>query len=149
MVTSAMVISKEMRDAGWSLHQALHDANFPFTAMFWAEFDEEDWRIFLATPLPNPQNPENPYQRLIPILDSLSVNGERVLEGDDLYLIRPEARIVSELRRRYGTETGDRRGVRRISLSPSEAYVYEIKAEDAASQTEVLAKNAPVLAGAV
>lgn len=132
MVTNTLVeLPREVREAGWNLREALHKAQFPFTAMFWAEFLEDNWRIFLATPLPDEQRPEDPYRWLRTILYTLSEDDREALALSDIVIVRPEARIVSEVRRRYGVVQGDRRTTRRFLLSPNEAYVYELREPDA------------------
>ena len=102
--------------------------------MFWAEFDENDWRIFLATPLPDRERPEDPYRQVSDVLYA-SPEVKAMLDLSDIVIVRPEARVVYEMERRYGHVVGDRRVVRRLSLSSSEAYVYELRP----NEQEVLA----------
>jgi hypothetical protein len=128
MVTSALVtLPREARDAGWRLWEALKLApELQIKAMFWAAFDDDDWRIYLATPLAATEGPRKVYTLLREIVKDIPDSELNGLDLNDVVVVNPQERLVKEIQGRYSHVEGDRKSVRRISLSPDEAYVYYI-----------------------
>jgi hypothetical protein len=128
MVTNALVnLPSEAREAGWHLWDALqNEPDLQIAALFWAEFDEADWRIYVVTPLVNERGSGPIYGALREIIARIPEDETHGLDVSDIVVADPEERFVREIRRRYGPTVGDRRTVRRLALSAEEAYVYYI-----------------------
>ena len=65
MATNSLVtITKEIREAGWHLYNTLTKNNFPLNGLFWAVSDDEQWRLFIITPLLGDNKVTNVYERI-------------------------------------------------------------------------------------
>lgn len=128
MVTNALLtLPTEAREAGWRLWDALRVLpDLPIVAFFWAEFDESDWRLFLATPLVATVGQRSVYGVLQTVLGQIPEDELHGLSLFDIVVANPEERMVRAMQRRYGHTEGDRRTVRRLSLSSEDAYVYYV-----------------------
>ena len=123
------VLVRDYRDAGWDLLEQLASARFPVTAAFWQYLPEsETWRLFLATPLVDEVGSIVAYTRLQTLLNQIPTQAADLFSVMNISLISPHSDQIAELRKRYGPIEKDRSRVRRISLSPDEAYVYLLTA---------------------
>ncbi len=129
MVTNALVaLPSEARAAGWNLWDAIHSSpDLQVTALFWAQFDEDDWRIYLASPRVAAEGQRVIYRQLQQIMDKLPEEDLHGLELSDIVVTTPDDRVVREMGPPYGAGEGDRRTIRRLSLSAEEAYVYHLE----------------------
>ncbi len=106
--------------------------------LFWARFDENDWRLFFVVP------PEKSEAEIYIWLRSVLPSNEEAEQSDvflltstDIAVIGSNWRIVQEVREwarsRYGTQDGsvadDESPARRISLSDHDAYIYYLAPE--------------------
>lgn len=138
MVKDELVITKEKRESGWQLLRAAQQVNIPVLGLFWARFDENDWRLFFVIP------PDESTIAIYLWLRSVLPGSEEADQSDiflltsaDIAVIGSNWRIVGEVRDwarlRYGTNDGsvadDERLVRRIRLSDSDAYIYYLAPE--------------------
>lgn len=139
MATSTLVtISKEMRESGWQLYKLFQANDFPIDGLFWAVFDDAEWRLFVVTPLSEEKGPIFVYDHLQTLLpDFLTPESEDAFLYDNIKVVGRNARIVKGVRDwargRFGHEDGsvegDARVIRRVSLSQNEAYVYYLAPE--------------------
>ena len=140
MVGNAMVtIEKNLRDSGWELLRRIQKANIPLAGLFWAEFSEGDWRLYVVSPLVDTEGTGRVYELIRPLFPIETENGKdgEVVTLDDLNITTPRNRTVlgarDWARARYGTADGsvadDERIIRRISLTPSDAYIYYLAPE--------------------
>ena len=119
------VLVRTEREAAWKLLEALEKERFPMTAAFWQYLpDAETWRLVIATPLVDEIGSIAAYTRLQMALNQLP---EEISEGfsvANITLLGPDSEQLMKLRKRYGAVTWERSHIRRISLSPEEAYIY-------------------------
>lgn len=128
MVTDTVVtISEEMRNVGWFILDKLEKNSFPVDAMFWSDFYEEDFRLFLVTSLVDSQGIGKTYDLLSDMFKDSHLDSEFGFSVYDINLIGLAHPKIDQVRRRYGVVPSDRRWVRRVSLSAGGAYVYCLK----------------------
>lgn len=137
MVSSAMVtIPQQSIDSGWRLLRHLQKSGLPLDGLFWAEFSDGDWRLFVVSSDTSRKVLETVFDYLPDPQDKEAVIRE-ALSFMDISVIRPESDIARGARdwarRRYRTPDGsvadDERIVRRVSLTPSDAYIYYLAPE--------------------
>jgi len=131
---TVVTIEKTLRDSGWELLRRIQAVGMPLSGMFWAEFDENDWRLFIVTPLIDEEGAGAVFKALRPLFPLTVVSGKdgEIVTMDDLNPISPDDPTTRGARdwarRRYGTEDGsvadDEDIVRRVSLTPNDAYIY-------------------------
>ncbi|WP_395140709.1 hypothetical protein [Armatimonas sp.] len=122
-----MTISEEMRNVGWFLLDKLNLAQFSIDAMFWSDFDEGDFRLYLATPLVDSSGTLFTYELLGKIFAENHLDSEWGFAIYEVTLIGLKHPKLAEIRQRYGSVPPDRKWVRRVSLSSGGAYVYFLK----------------------
>lgn len=138
MDTDTLVVTKAMRDAGFQLLQTARQQGVAVLGLFWAQFDDRDWRLFLV--VPEGQSTPNTYLWLHTVLadDAEAEQSEEfVLSPASIAVINPNQSDVRNVRKwaklRYNTDDGsvadDPRIVRRVSLSPNDAYIYYLAPE--------------------
>jgi hypothetical protein len=134
MVTDTLVtISEEMRGVGWFLAEKLGEAQFPFEAMFWSDFYEEDFRLYLASSLVDQQGLRITYDALSKVFEANHLDSEWGFPVYNVTLIGMSDPKLFSVRQRYGSVPLDRRWVRRVSLRAGEAYVYCLKPQGSSS----------------
>jgi hypothetical protein len=125
MVTDTVVtISEEMRTVGWFLLEKLKEANFPAESLFWSDFDEGDFRLFLVSSEVDDNGVRVAYEKLNKIFEKNSIDSEWGFSMSNVMIIGSQNQKFIEIRRNYKNISEDRKFVRRISLHSGEAYVY-------------------------
>ncbi len=121
------VLVKDEKEAAWEMLEGLRNAEFPMDAAFWQYLpDVESWRLFIATPLVGEQGPIAAYTRLQTELNRIPA----VADGfsvTNISLISPASEQVARLRKTYGPVENHPARVRRVDLSPDEAYIYFLR----------------------
>lgn len=138
MDTDTLVVTKAMRDSGFQLLQMARQQGISVLGLFWAQFDDRDWRLFLVVPAE--ESVINVYLWLHSALaDDLEAeqSDEFVLSPASIAVVDPLQSDVRNVRKwakmRYGTEDGsvadDTGVVRRVHLGPNDAYIYYLAPE--------------------
>ncbi len=119
------VLVKPQRDAAWQLLDALRSKQFPMKAAFWQYLpDAETWRLVIATALVDEVGSISAYTKLQILLNELPDDISEEFSVANITLLSPAAELVNKLKKRYGSVLPDKRIIRRISLSPDEAYIH-------------------------
>ncbi len=128
MVTDTVVtISDEMRTVGWFLWEKLKEAQFPVEALFWSDFEEGDFRLFLASSEIDNHGIRSAYEKLSQIFEENHIDSEWGFSISDVTLTGIDNSKLLEIRRVYKSVPENRNFVRRVSLHAGEAYVYFLK----------------------
>ncbi|MBC7807946.1 MAG: hypothetical protein H7145_17595 [Akkermansiaceae bacterium] len=133
MDTDTLVVTKAMRESGFQLLQTARQAGIPVLGLFWAQFDDRDWRLFLV--VPTEKSTVDMYFWLHAVLaDDMEAeqSDEFILSPASIAVVNPNQSDVRNVRKwaklRYSTEDGsvsdDANVVRRVHLTPTDAYIY-------------------------
>ena len=116
---------RDAREVGWQLLEELKKAQFPMNAAFWRLLpDSESWRLFIVTPLAENQGPLKAYMTLQDLLQKIPEEIAGAFSVWDITLLSPSSSQAKEYRKRFGKTEWNRARIRRLDLSPEEAYVY-------------------------
>lgn len=135
IATSMINLSREVRDFGWKLLEKIQqEKDFPITGLFWGEFTEGSWRLFLATPLAATIGTIAVYGRLEEMLKSILPEYCEEVDLADIVVTNPKQMRVRQAiawaKGRYGSAEvpADRNVVRRAYLESYEFYIYTLSA---------------------
>jgi hypothetical protein len=96
------IISDNRVEQGWKLIVELDATNFPLKAAFWAPVGEdEEWRLFIATPLVDQEGPLKAYELIQSALLKLPPPGRSFtpqLELTDISVIGLEDELFKEVK---------------------------------------------------
>ena len=133
MDTNTLVVTKEMREQGWDLLDKAKKQGQVVLGLFWGQFDEGDWRLFLVIPAEQSALPTYTWLRVALPSDLEAEQSETfLLSPTAIAVVSPNYGIVKSAhewaRSRYETLDGsvadDPRLVRRVSLEASSFYIY-------------------------
>ncbi|MBC8138362.1 MAG: hypothetical protein H8F28_20990 [Fibrella sp.] len=119
--------------SGWQLLQKARQAGMTVSGLFWAQFEDRNWRLFLV--VPDGQSTPDIYLWLHSVLpESRETNqsDELLLSPASITVIGPHCHIVQEVRQwanshkvmGEGFVTEDESLVRNPQPSPCDAYIY-------------------------
>ncbi len=119
------VLVKTETSAAWKLLEALRGKDFPMTAAFWHYLpDAEVWRLVIATVLVDSVGSIAAYTKLQSLLNDLPEDISEEFSVANITLLSSASEQLTKLRKRYGNVPFDKSYIRRVSLSPEEAYIY-------------------------
>jgi hypothetical protein len=138
VLVESLTLPTEYREAGWALADLLltkHEMHI--VGLFWAEYDEADWRLFLVSPRAyeaNSQEFENELEVLISGLQIAHSDLNRRENAhplwDHLLVANPTNPAVRRVYQAYGEVPMDSKMVRRFVLGPGDAYIYFLNSLD-------------------
>jgi hypothetical protein len=109
---------------GWFLLEKLKESEFPVESLFWSDFDEGDFRLFLVSSEVDNYGVRLAYEKLNKIFEQHNIDSEWGFPVSNVMLIGLGNQKIIEIRRIYKNMSEDRRLVRRVSLHSGEAYIY-------------------------
>ena len=116
---------KSQIEDGWKLLDALKQKQFPMTAAFWKYLpDAETWRLVIATEKVDDPGPIAAYTKLQTLLNELPNDISEEFSVLNITLLSPKAEQIKQLKEQYQSVPWKKAFIRRISLSPDEAYIY-------------------------
>lgn len=125
MATATLV--KDYREAGWEFLKELKNKQFPYRSAYWRFLsDSESWRFYIATDLVDNIGIDGAYGKLVEILRGMDHDLKEVFSVLNVTLKSPNSEDLKALEKRYGKMKPDRKLIRRIEISPEEAYVYQL-----------------------
>lgn len=121
---TAVLVKTQIQEAS-KLLEALKERNFPMTAAFWQYLpDAETWRLVIATRLVDETGAISAYTKLQTLLNDLPDTTTEDFSVANMTLLSPAADQLKNLKKRYGHVPPGGSYIRRISLSPDEAYIH-------------------------
>ena len=128
MVATALVeVSRDVREAGWAFLNAIQSEGIECRGLYWAEFEENDWRFFVISDLASVIGMRAYREKLQPAVDTLSQEQQNVLYSYGLVPISDRDFRVQDVQRHYGSVPTDQRFMRRLALTSGEAYVFFLR----------------------
>ncbi|GAB4469556.1 MAG: hypothetical protein OHK0029_42220 [Armatimonadaceae bacterium] len=129
MVTTTLVeVSESVRRAGKELLKTIDELGIDCQGLFWKAFSENDWRFFIVSQRVATEGIRSYLLDLHRAVDSLSEQDRQVILSYGTVPVHPGELVVRELIGRYGNVVEDRM-VRRIVLSPEEAYIFRLNVD--------------------
>ena len=121
---TAVLVKTQIQEAS-KLLEALKERNFPMTAAFWQYLpDAETWRLVIATRLVDETGAISAYTKLQTLLNDLPDTTTEDFSVANMTLLSPAADQLKNLKKRYGHVPPGKSYIRRVSLSPDEAYIH-------------------------
>jgi hypothetical protein len=125
MATTTLV--RDYREAGWEFLRELKVKQFPYRSAYWRFLpDSESWRFYIATDLVDSIGIDGAYGKLVEIMREMDHDLKEVFSVLNVTLKSPNSEDIQVIERRYGKMKPDRQLIRRIEISPEEAYVYQL-----------------------
>jgi hypothetical protein len=131
--------SKSAREWGWRLLEYLrHRQDVTLVGLFWAPFDDVEWRLFIAveyTAVLGPREVRDILRSFLPSEAEAEDSDDYLLTIADTVVVGPHDHSVREARRwaaaRYGDQSVEpfRDVVRRASLGWGETHIYYLAPE--------------------
>jgi len=124
---AAATLVKDYREAGWEFLKELKLKQFPCRSAYWRFLpDSESWRFYIATDLVDNMGIDGAYGKLVEIMRGIDHDLKEVFSVLNVTLKSLNSEDIQVLERRYGKIKPDRQLIRRIEISPEEAYVYQL-----------------------
>lgn len=115
--------------AGRALLEQMDGAHLDVTAAYWWFVEEdEEWRLFLATPLASSKGPLFVIRQIQQILSQMPQSELEDLSIQDIAVVPPQSDEIDMLRAMYGKNfDGHDRTFRRVTLDRHDPFVYRLK----------------------